>query len=228
MNYNIAGKLIKWCWIVALCGVAGFNCQPYLEFARDLAAQASGVPFSGLIEPIPIAGDVAAMLWLILPDLITVCVFLVIQGLQCLPMLLANPNVVRARIAAGEQWQQLPIKASDPKWLADLKTRLNNFPLEWIENIHKGSKVAYAVDVVFGAIKYPLFTAGWLNAVQNWNTLDLSAVNWSNVPAFVIMLFAMEFAIWIYLKLAEGVDIFNASPAAPLPQQPAQDVPLSW
>lgn len=230
MNYNLAGKIIKWCWIVALVGVAVFNVQPYLQFTRSLSLQGVTMPFSGLVEPIPLAGDLVKLLGVVLPDIVTVAIFGVLQGLQCLPMLLANPNVVRARIAAGETWQHLPIKDADPKWLKELKERLNNFPLKWIEDIHAASKVAYFVDVVFGAIKYPLFVKGWVHTVENWNSLDLGSVQWVNVPAFLIMLFAMEFAIWIYLKLCEGVDVFNGG-RTPQPQPSPQTpdaFPMSW
>lgn len=216
MPYNFAGKFLKYCWLVALAATAILNIQPYLSLTRGLSQNVGAVPFLEIFSSLPVVGPVLGLAAIAIPDVVTVAIFLLIQGLQCLPMLLANPSVVRARIEAGEQWQQLPIHDADPKWLVGLKQRLNNFPLEWIQRIHNASKVAYAIDFLLAGATYPLFKGGWLAAIQGWAVLDLGSVLWANVPEFLIMIFAMEAAIWLFLKLSEGIDIFNA-PAQPQP-----------
>ena len=210
-TYTKFGRAIKYAWIGAIVWVIAINIQPYREVIRSLSQGVTIVPFAELLGRLPVVGPLIQLIPLLVPELATLAVYTIIQLLQCLPMLLASPQVVRQRIAAGEQWQHLPIGQSDPGWMKDLKTRLNNFPLEWIQGIHNGSRLAYAVDVVLSGLKYPLFTGGWVWAAQNLKSLSLSSVLWGNVPGFITMVFALEGAVWLYLKIAEGVDVFNGS-----------------
>lgn len=220
MNDRTVGRLFKYLWIVAILWVAALNIQPYFSIISRLTLGIVAVPIGDQLLRIPVVGPALVMVAVLVPGLVTIAVYALIQGLQCLPMLLASPTVVRARIAAGEQWQHITLKAADPVWLRALKTKLNNFPVEWIDRIHNGSKVAYAVDLVLSGLQYPLFKDGWVNAIQSWSTLGLGDVQWGNVPGFVTMVFALEAAIWLYLKLSEGVDIFNAPQMPREPQQP--------
>ncbi|NJM56325.1 MAG: hypothetical protein HC857_01100 [Synechococcales cyanobacterium RU_4_20] len=234
MNSPTVGRIAKYLWIAAILWVAALNIQPYLSIITELTTGIIAIPLGELFLKIPIIGPAMALLALMIPGLVAIAIYILIQLLQCLPMLLASPEVVRARIAAGEQWQHLSIRAADPGWLRELKMKLNNFPLEWISSIHKGSKAAYAVDLVLSGMQYPLFKDGWLSAIQNWNSLGLWDVRWGNIPGFVTMIFAFEGAIWLYLKLSEGVDIFNAPPAPrtqprePRERKQPRTEPMSW
>jgi hypothetical protein len=208
-TYVHVGRWVKYAWIGAIAFVVALNIQPYREVIRGLAQGVTFVPLYDLLTKLPIVGPLVQLTPILVPELATLAIYGLIQLLQCLPMLLASPDVVRKRLAAGEQWQHLPVGQADPAWMKDLKTRLNNFPLEWIQGIHNASKLAYAVDVALSGLKYPLFTKGWVWAAQNLKTLSLNDVLWGNIFGFVMMVFALEAAVWLYLKLAEGVDIFN-------------------
>lgn len=210
ISANWAG-IFQFVWLTVIGGVAILSVQLYIKFARQLAVSTSDVPILGHFVGVPVVGPLISLVCTLMPDLIAIAVFSLLQFLEILPMLLESPDKLEERIMAGQRWQNLPIADTDPAWMASLKEKFNRLPITWVSRLHEASRIAYVVELLLSASAYPLFKQGWVWAFQNFSSLTLADVAWSNLPGFLLMLCALEATVWVYVWLKVGSHVINTA-----------------
>ena len=103
-----------------LTAVAMLNAQPYIQASVNLFSDVLIIPGVDLVSRIPGVAPIVALLGLLLPPLLGVFVWALLQVMQCVPLFMADPEVLIQRINAARSWCQVNLGVSDVDWVNDL------------------------------------------------------------------------------------------------------------
>jgi hypothetical protein len=150
---------------------------------------------------------ILALLGVLLPPLLGVIVWALLQVLQCIPLFMADPQMLLKRIEAAQMWCQLNLGTTQVDWVNELIQRFMRFPVELQRGLIKAAAISYLVDAAIGAWHYPPLNVPIQSFKQVWGyftqlltgDFDFALVDWDSVAKLAVMLFAFEGIIAIAL-----------------------------
>ena len=198
-------------FLLLLSSVAVLNAQPYILASSSLFGEVVVIPGVDLLARLPGVAPILALLGMLLPPLLGIVVWAVLQFLQCIPLFMADPQILRRRISAAQAWCQVNLGGSNVDWVNDLIKRFMSFPLELQKGLIKGAAISYLVDAVIGAWHYPPLNVPVQSVKEAWGyfmdllrgDFDFGLVDWESVAKLAVMLFAFEGLIALLLFIRQ-------------------------
>jgi hypothetical protein len=212
------GKWTLYSFLFLLASVAVLNAQPYMKASGNLFGEVVVIPGIELLAKVPLMAPVLALLGIIVPPLLGCIIWAVLQLLQCIPLFMADPEVLIRRISAAQQWCEVNLGESRVDWVNELIKRFINFPQELQEQLLKAAAISYLVDAAIGIWHYPPLKTPVQSFEQAWGyfsqlltgKFDFSLVDWGSVGKLAVMLFAFEGIIAIALFMRQiGIYLLN-------------------
>jgi hypothetical protein len=200
-------KGVTYGFLLLLSSVAVLNAQPYIVASSDLFGEVVVIPGVDLLSRLPGVAPILALLGVLLPPLLGVIVWALLQVLQCIPLFMADPQMLLKRIDAARMWCSINLGTTQVDWVNELIQRFARFPVELQRGLIKAAAVSYLVDAVIGAWHHPPLNVPIQSFKQVWGYLtqlltgdfDFALVDWASVAKLAVMLFAFEGIIAIAL-----------------------------
>jgi hypothetical protein len=88
----------------------------------------------------------------------------------------------------------------DPWWVAQLS--------KWSSKWYRA--VSYAIELSVNFTRYPPYEGGLKGVKADWPTLNFAAINWYNVVLAAVIIFSVEFAVYLFVdakKLKKVEDV---------------------
>jgi hypothetical protein len=194
-------------FLLLLSSVAVLNAQPYIVASSNLFGEVVVIPGVDLLSRLPGVAPILALLGVLLPPLLGVIVWALLQVLQCIPLFMADPQMLLKRIEAAQMWCQLNLGTTQVDWVNELIQRFMRFPVELQRGLIKAAASSYLVDALIGAWHYPPLNVPIQSFKQVWGyftqlltgDFDFALVDWGSVAKLAVMLFAFEGIIAIAL-----------------------------
>lgn len=197
-------------FLLLLTAVAVLNAQPYLKVAKDLFSEVEVIPGIEVINAIPLAGPIVSLIGLMLPTVLGVITWSVLQLLQCIPLFMSDPEILLKRIESARQWSEVNLGTSRSDWLNDLIKRFSNFPSDLQERLINSASIAYLIDLVIACWHYPPLKTSITSVGQATEYLgqlltgefQFALVDWGACFKICVMLFAFEgiIAIAVFIR----------------------------
>jgi hypothetical protein len=200
-------KGVTYGFLLLLSSVAVLNAQPYIVASSNLFGEVVVIPGVDLLSRLPGVAPIMALLGVLLPPLLGVIVWALLQVLQCIPLSMADPQMLLKRIEAAQMWCQLNLGTTQVDWVNELIQRFMRFPVELQRGLIKAAAISYLVDAAIGAWHYPPLNVPIQSFKQVWGyftqlltgDFDFALVDWGSVAKLAVMLFAFEGIIAIAL-----------------------------
>lgn len=201
----------KWSFVALLASVAVLNAQPYMEISQSLMAEVATVPIVDLLYSVPLLGELIKLTGVVLPSLLGVLVWAILQLMQCIPLFLNDPEMLRRQLIAAQRWSSTHNIKGGSDWVTTLVQRLANFPKMLQDRLIMVATVAYLVDLLIGVLKFPPLTVPVASVAEGFDylwamfagTFDFALLDWGNIIKLAIMLFAFEGFIAIALFIRQ-------------------------
>ena len=198
-------------FLLLLTSVAVLNAQPYILASSSLFGDVVVIPGVDLLARLPGVAPIFALMGMVLPPMLGVVVWAVLQFLQCIPLFMADPQMLRKQIYAARDWSQINFGIVHVDWVNDLIERFMKFPLRLQKGLIKGAAISYFVDFAIGAWHYPPLNVPVQSVKEAWGYLmqllrgdfDFGLVDWESVAKLAVMLFAFEGLIALLLFIRQ-------------------------
>jgi len=215
-----ASKGFFYGFVLLLTSVAVLNAQPYIKASSNLFGDVVVIPGVDLVSRLPGIAPIVALFALLLPPLLGVIVWALLQVLQCVPLFMADPQMLLKRIQAAQMWCEINLGTTKVDWVNDLIQRFLSFPVELQKGLIKAATISYLVDAVIGAWHYPPLNIpitsfkqvmGYFRQLLT-GEFDFGLVDWGSIAKLIVMLFAFEGIIAISLFVRQvGIYLLGGS-----------------
>lgn len=204
-------KLFSWVLIsglfAALCYVAWLNIAPYVELVRQMGGGKNWLEYIPLLNWVIQAWGVA------INTIVGVLIWVLVQSLQCLWILIGlDRRALRGAVSQSQLGRfDLPKDSDAQARRLERKSRqIPYFFIRWGGLLSLG---AYVFDLIVGLSLYPparSFDKFWFAlSVGQW-----SAINVENVWKLLIMLFAFEFILILFIVVSQWIWTRNQASAS--------------
>jgi hypothetical protein len=208
------GKVLQFLLLVAAAVFIWLNVIPYHEIVQNFFAESSNFAIIEALTSIPLLGNLIGWViaWLggFLALTVAIVLWAILQILELLPrILMRDMDSIRLIIKGLERVNFLQIRDNDNEFIARLKQKHNELPMQWIRNAYWASAIAYISDFALCATHYPPINGG-LERLD----IFLAAPTWAdvdgyNLTALLLTLFAVEGIVIIYSWLHNMLKHFS-------------------
>lgn len=195
--FRVFSWLLLTALFAALCYVAWVNIAPYV-----LLVQRTSIGDNWL-EQVPVIGAVVKLWGGAVMSITALLIWALVQSLQCLWLLISLDKKALQGAVSKANSDRFYVNANDPtsKDLARKARRIPYFFIRWGALLSLG---AYAFDLIVGLSLYPpakSFDKFWFAlSVGQWGAIDFP-----NVWKLLMMLFAFEFVLVLFLVVFQWV-----------------------
>jgi hypothetical protein len=208
------GKVLQFLLLAAAAVFIWLNVVPYHEIVQNFFAESSNLAIIEALTSIPLLGAVIGWViaWLggFLALVVAIVLWAILQILELLPrILMRDMDSIRLIIKGLERVNFLQIRDTDNEFIARLKHKHNELPMQWIRNAYWASAIAYISDFALCATHYPPINGG-LERLD----IFLAAPTWAdvdgyNLTALLLTLFAVEIIVIVYSWLHNMLKHFS-------------------
>lgn len=208
------GKVLQFLLLFAAAVFIWLNVIPYHEIVQNFFAESSSFAIIEALTSIPLLGGLIGWViaWLggFMALTVAIVLWAILQILELLPrILMRDMDSIRLIIKGLERVNFLQIRDNDNEFIARLKQKHNELPMQWIRNAYWASAIAYVGDFLLCATHYPPINGG-LERLD----IFLAAPTWAdvdgyNLTALLLTLFAVEVIVMVYSWLHNMLKHFS-------------------
>lgn len=207
-------KFIQFCLLFAAGVLIVANIKPYVNIVSWLGTGLGSLPLTQSLSTFPPFGWLLSNGGMGLSVLIGFLLWGLLQGVEMLPqIILDDPEALLVLMSWVKKFKRISHRDNDSELLRKLKSRFNNLPLEWIENMQQAKAMAYIFDAVLCFSFYPPINGGYdrlgvFLIAPNFKDLDLY-----NIVASVATMFGLEVLYKVHKLIKTALDVMAETQA---------------